>query len=553
MAEIAGRKLCYSVGGVGAQGPPSSSRGEAPVWGDWFVTGKEKAYREASSKQQVLKLLHAFNEEAASRMQLQAGGAGDTTTPSPPVVFFPEVIRHVAALCRTLRYPQGHALLLGFGATGKQTVARLAACIRDFELIEYKGHAAAAEAAATPRRSPQQQPQAGSSSGDSSNNNNGISSSSSSMAFDKFREDLKTIMLGAGLSDGKETVFLVNESRIADDAILADLDAIANTGEVPNLLESDSVDAIVADLSPMAASRGLLSSSSSGSSEVILSLFRENLLNRLHVCLCLSPVGGALRRRIRLYPGLTKAFDIQYFGVWSTAALAEVASHLFATSNLLLPLQQRPLQQQQQQQQPQQPQQQQQQQQQLKDTLSDLCVAIHRSVEEEADKFLQQQNRIVYVTPKAFLDLISLFSILSKQRRGKVQAKLSLLSSGIQKLEAATAQVHKLQGELQQLEPVLHEKHVAAESLLKNQLLEALLFSFECLRFVLCEQEVEADKAVAEAERRKVAQEEEALGQQRREALALQAEAQHEFDKAMPALEAALCKCQTLKTLSLIP
>ncbi|KAL8274015.1 hypothetical protein Esti_002104 [Eimeria stiedai] len=517
MGEIAGRKLGYSVGGVGSQGGPYSSRVEAPLWGDWFVTGKDKAYREATSKQQLLKLLHAFNEEAASRVQLQGAGGGDPTIPSPPFVLFPDVIRHVAALCRTLRYPKGHALLLGFGATGKQTVARLAACIRDFELVEYKGQAAAAEAAAPPRRSPQQQPQAGSSGDTSKNSNNSISSgSSSSMTLDKFREDLKTLMLEAGLSDGKETLFLVNESRIADDAILADLDAIANTGEVPNLLESDSVDTIVADLSPVAASLGLFSSSSSGSSEIILSLFRENLLNRLHVCLCLSPVGSGLRRRIRLYPGLTKAFDIQYFGVWGPTALTEVASHLFATSSLQLPMQQRPLQQEQQQQQ---------QQQQLKDTLSELCVAIHRNVEEEAKKFLQQQNRIVYVTPKAFLDLISLFSILSKERRGRVQEKLSLLSSGIQKLEAATAQVHKLQVELQQLEPVLHEKHVAAETLL---------------------QEVEADKAVAEAERRKVGQEEEALGQRKREALALQAEAQHELDKAMPAIETALSSLDAL-------
>lgn len=168
------------------------------------------------------------------------------------------------------------------------------------------------------------------------------------------------------------------------------------------------MDTIVSDLMPAAVSRGLLSNNSSSSSEIVLALFRGNILNKLHVCLCLSPVGGALRRRVRLYPGLTKAFAIQYFGVWGPEALADVASHLFSAADL----QQHQLPQQPQQQPPQQAHQQEQQQQQ-KEKLKELCVAIHRSAEEEAESFLQQQSRTVYITPKAFLDLIALFSIVS--------------------------------------------------------------------------------------------------------------------------------------------
>ncbi|KAL8439117.1 hypothetical protein Efla_003357 [Eimeria flavescens] len=507
-AEIASRKLCYPGTGGGSQVAFSSGGGEALLlWGDWFAGDRGRAYREAGSKQQLLKLLHAFSEEAASRQQLhqkRSPSGSDAGASPPPVVFFSEMIRQVAALCRAIRNPKSHALLLGFGATGKQTVARLAACIREFELVEFKGYAAAADAA-TLKRNPQQQQQAGAAADSSC-------SSSSSVALDKAREDLKAVMLGAGLAEGKETLLLVNESCLPEDAILADLDALANTGEVPSLLDPETVDTIVADLSPVATARGLLSgsSSSSSSSELLLSLFRENLLERLHVCLCLSPVGEALRRRIRLYPGLTKAFNIQHFGAWGAPALAAVASHLFASCNIQLPQQQE---------------QQQQQQQQVKEKLSALCVAIHRSAEEEASRCLQEQNRIVYVTVKAFLDLISLFSILLGERRQHVQAKLSLLSAGIQQLEAATAQVHKLRGELQQLEPVLHEKHLTAEALLKQ---------------------VEADKTVAEAERKRVMQEEQALGEQRQKAFTLQAEAQHEFDKAMPALEAAISSLDAL-------
>ena len=55
-------------------------------------------------------------------------------------------------------------------------------------------------------------------------------------------------------------------------------------------------------------------------------------------------------------------------------------------------------------------------------------------------------------------------------------------------------------------------------------------------------QEVEAEKAVAEAEEANVSKEKEIVQQHRSAALALQTEAQQEFEEALPALEAALCK-----------
>lgn len=95
---------------------------------------------------------------------------------------------------------------------------------------EFQLHAAGGEAPVTPRRGPQEQTPAGSSSDNSSNNPG--TGSSSSLALDRFREELKAVMLGTGLSGGKEAMLLVNESHISDETILADIDAVANTGEV---------------------------------------------------------------------------------------------------------------------------------------------------------------------------------------------------------------------------------------------------------------------------------------------------------------------------------
>lgn len=135
--ELALRKLCYSVpSSVSTQEIGGACKAPPVLWGDWFIPG-QKTYREAPAKPQLLKLLQAFNEETITRLPMQCG---KPAAPPPPVVFFSEMIEHIVALCRVLKNPKGHAALLGFGATGKQTVARLAACIRDFELVRQPFH-----------------------------------------------------------------------------------------------------------------------------------------------------------------------------------------------------------------------------------------------------------------------------------------------------------------------------------------------------------------------------------------------------------------------------
>lgn len=151
--ELASRRLCYSLppnsGAPGASQGAQGACGTVPAaplfWGDWFVPG-QKVYREAPPKQQLLKLLHVVSEETVSRLQVGAEASGSASgaaaaAATPQIVFFVETVEHVVALCRALGKPQGHALLLGFGATGKQTVARLTACIRDFTLVRERRRA----------------------------------------------------------------------------------------------------------------------------------------------------------------------------------------------------------------------------------------------------------------------------------------------------------------------------------------------------------------------------------------------------------------------------
>eukprot|EP00975_Prorocentrum_lima_P036653 7709660-Prorocentrum_lima.AAC.1 len=62
--------------------------------------------------------------------------------------------------------------------------------------------------------------------------------------------------------------------------------------------------------------------------------FLGRVRDNLHVVLCMSPVGAALRTRIMMYPSLVNCTTIDWFQTWPAEALQEVAIK-FLTEDLL--------------------------------------------------------------------------------------------------------------------------------------------------------------------------------------------------------------------------
>lgn len=52
------------------------------------------------------------------------------------LVLFDDALDHLTRVHRVLRMPQGHALLVGVGGSGKQSICRLAAFAADCEVFE---------------------------------------------------------------------------------------------------------------------------------------------------------------------------------------------------------------------------------------------------------------------------------------------------------------------------------------------------------------------------------------------------------------------------------
>lgn len=75
----------------------------------------------------------------------------------------------------------------------------------------------------------------------------------------------------------------------------------------------------------------------------------------------------------------------------------------------------------------------------LKVALANMCVTIHTSVLEMADRFFNQLRRRYYITPKSYLDLISLYMSLLGEKRWGISAVNRYLSYAISRLLATAA------------------------------------------------------------------------------------------------------------------
>jgi dynein heavy chain len=140
-------------------------------------------------------------------------------------------------------------------------------------------------------------------------------------------------------------------------------------------------------------------------------------------------------------------------------------------------------------------------------------------VSEFSDKFFSELRRKVYTTPKSYLDLIALFTEMLHTNQAKVDEKKERMEIGVAKLDETEGIVNSLKEELIELAPILEEKTVAAEELLKK---------------------VAVDTAEANAVKEKVEKEEAIVGKQAAEVQAIQEDAQKDLDKALPALESAV-------------
>jgi hypothetical protein len=82
-------------------------------------------YDEITDENLLLKVMHSYLDDY------------DEMTNNPMnLVFFWFAIQHVPSICRVIKQPQGHVLLVGVGGSGRQSLARLGAFIQGFGIYQ---------------------------------------------------------------------------------------------------------------------------------------------------------------------------------------------------------------------------------------------------------------------------------------------------------------------------------------------------------------------------------------------------------------------------------
>ena len=246
------------------------------LFGDFGNPEGKRIYAEMQDPQKVIQVCNTFLEDynAMSKKPMQ-------------LVLFLFMIEHISRICRVLRSPGGHALLVGVGGSGRQSCTRLASFIMDYVVIEIE--------------------------------------ISKTYGMNEWREDLKKLLTSAG-GENKPSTFLFTDTQIKMESFVEDINNLLNTAEVPNLFPSDEKATLGERVRPAAKQLGRALNTPAEA----WAFFIERCKANLHVVLAFSPVSDTFRSRLRQFPSLVNCCTIDWFTSWPGDALLSVASRFLA-------------------------------------------------------------------------------------------------------------------------------------------------------------------------------------------------------------------------------
>lgn len=240
-----------------------------------FVAPGDKPYVQVTNIKQFIsnieEKLRNYNEEYKSKAM--------------NLVMFLDACDHVARICRVIRQTGGHALLLGVGGSGRQSLARLSAYINEMECLQIEVN--------------------------------------KNYKMPQFRENIKDILKTAGLKE-KPISFLICDTQIFDEQMLEDLNNCLNSGDVPDIYKAEDFEQIKQACKMDVARKSLPETPTN-----LFNAYLQKVKTNLHLMIAMSPVGEMFVTRLRMFPSLVNCCTIDWFTEWPEEALLGVAKDTF--------------------------------------------------------------------------------------------------------------------------------------------------------------------------------------------------------------------------------
>merc|ERR1712228_315475 len=161
-----------------------------------FIGGasEERAYREVVDHKKLENVVEEFLEE----YNVDVGASMPMN-----LVLFADAIEHICRISRILSLPQGNALLLGVGGSGRQSLSNLASYVGEFNLFRIE--------------------------------------IAKNYGQNEWREDMKRLLMQTGIEE-KNTVFLFSDNQIVMESFMEDINNILNSGDIPGLWLKEDLD-----------------------------------------------------------------------------------------------------------------------------------------------------------------------------------------------------------------------------------------------------------------------------------------------------------------------
>jgi dynein heavy chain len=322
----------------------------------------------------------------------------------------------------------------------------------------------------------------------------------SNYGINEFRTDVQEIYRRSGIKS-QLYAFIITDSQIVSMDMLVYLNDMLSSGNVPDLFNQEERDGVIGSIMNEVKASGHPDFSNA---DVCWDFFINKVRTNLHIILCFSPVGDQFAKWCRQFPALSNTTVIDYFHPWPEDALRSVAKRFLAEIDL--------------------------ESEEMTTNLAEFMARSQAAIVEQAEEYYRVEKRRCYVTPKSFLELISLYKAMLAKKRSENDEKVLRLETGLEKIKEAGEQVSALQDVLKRESVEVEEARMKTAKLMETVGRE---------KAIVTEQSDIAE--IEEAKTNKIVVEVESF----------QAECQRDLAAAQPLVDAALAALDTLNKNSL--